>query len=427
MKEDLLHFIWHSRTLMKHKNLQTYAGEPLQIIHPGTLNNDAGPDFFNAKVKIGNTLWAGNVEIHLRSSDWKNHRHDGNKVYDSVILHVVYHQDVPVCYGNGNPIPTLELRNFIPPLMLRKYRHLQLNRNTIACEKLFLLPPQHALANWMERLLTERLQDKCEHIQILLNQHKNHWEETFYILTARYFGMKTNAQPFEWLAQNLPLTVIARHKNSLLHIQALVFGVAGFLEEKSGNVYIDLLKREFDFFRRKYNLVALDKSIWKFARTRPANFPTVRLAQLASLIFRSSHLFSKIIGANTLHELKNLYRVEPDKKLDPFAFITHETKAKATELGTEAIESILINTVLPVLFLYGRQTQKEELCERTLRFYEELPAEDNTIIRFWHSLGIPVRSAFETQALIQLKNRYCAELNCLSCIIGKQIILNGND
>jgi hypothetical protein len=228
MKEELFHFIWQSKMLVK-QPLQTTDGEVLQIIHTGTLNTDAGPDFFNAKVKIGDTLWAGNIEIHLQSSDWKSHQHQTDKKYNNVILHVVYHHNTEIYYENGKPIPVLELKDIVSPSTLKKYHQLQLNQNTIACEKIFSLPSAPVLTNWMERLLIERLQEKCTHIESLLTQNNNHWEECFYILTARYFGMKTNAQPFEWLVQNLPLIVLSKHKNSLLQIEALIFGVAGFL------------------------------------------------------------------------------------------------------------------------------------------------------------------------------------------------------
>jgi len=426
MKEELLHFIWQSRTLMKHA-LRTMQGDPLEILHPGMLNTDAGPDFFNAKLKIGDTLWAGNVEIHLKSSDWKNHHHQTDKKYNNVILHVVYHHDTDIFYDTGIVIPSLELRTLIPPLMLRKYRQLQLHQRTIACEKIFTLPPALLLANWMERLLVERLQQKCAYLDSLLVQNNNHWEEAFYHLTARNFGMKTNAQAFEWLAGQLPIAVLARHKNSLTQIEALIFGTAGFLQDESGNGYISLMRREFDFLRKKYSLRPLDKSIWKFARTRPANFPTVRLAQFSSFIYQSSHMFSKVLEAKTLKDMMCLYQAEVNKKLDPFAFIPHPTKALGSELGDGAVELLLINTVLPVLFLYGKRNHQEELSERAMRFYEELNAEDNSITRFWISLGINVKSAFESQALIQLKNDYCDNLKCLRCIIGNEILLNQNE
>ncbi len=423
MKEELLHFIWQSKTLLK-QPIETVSGESLQIIQTGSLNTDAGPDFFNAKIKIGNTLWAGNIEIHLKSSDWKNHNHQSDKKYNNVILHVVYHHDAEVFYDNGKLIPCLELRNIISPLTLRKHHQLQLNQNAIACEKIIQIPPSLFLTNWLEQLLIERLQEKCSLIESLLLQNNNNWENMFYVVTAKYFGMKTNAHPFEWLTQNLPLSVLAKHKNSLTQIEALIFGVAGFLEANHTNDYINLLNREFGFLKKKYQLSTLDKNIWKFARTRPANFPTVRLAQFASLIFQSSHLLSKILESKSITELINLYKIKPNKRLNSSDFIDHDTKVKQTELGENAIEILIINTILPVLFLYGKRNEKEELAERTITFYEHLKSENNSITRFWKSLGIESKNAFESQALIQLKNNYCANLKCLSCIIGKQILLN---
>lgn len=426
MKEELLHFIWQSKTLMK-QSLVTVSGEPLQIIRTGTLNSDAGPDFFNAKIKLGNTLWAGNIEIHIKSSDWINHRHQSDKKYNSVILHVVYINDTEIFYENGKPIPCLELRNFIPPLTLKKHHHLLLNKYTVACEKIFDIPPSPIITNFLERLLVERLEDKCGAIESLLIQNNKNWETVFYQLTAKYFGMKTNAQPFDWLAQNLPLSVLTKHKNSLIQIESFVFGVAGFLNSQNKNDYINLMEREFTFLRAKYQLKTMDKSIWKFSKTRPANFPTVRLAQFASLIFHSSHLFSKCLTVKNIIELKALYNIPQNTRLNPFAFIDHDTRNRTSEFGTDAVETLLINTVLPILFVYGKQNHREELSEKTILFYEQLKPENNTIVRFWKELGLDAKNAFETQALIQLKNNYCANLKCLSCIIGNQILLNGYD
>ena len=423
MKEELLHFIWQSKTLLK-QTLNTASGEPLQVIHTGSLNTDAGPDFFNAKIKIGETVWAGNIEIHIKSSDWKNHNHQSDEKYNNVILHVVYHHDIEIYYANGNPIPCLQLRNYISPLTLHKHRQLQLNQNTIACEKIIQFPPEPLLLNFMERLLIERLQHKCLAIESMLIQNNSHWENMFYLLTAKYFGMKTNAQPFEWLAHNLPLSVLAKHKNSLIQIEALIFGAAGFLDADYTDEYIHLMQREFAFLKEKYQLKTLDKSIWKFARTRPANFPTVRLAQFASLIFQSSHLFSKTLKVTHINQLINLYKIQTNKKLNPYHFIGHETKAKQTEFGSDAIEILLINTVLPVMFLYGKLNENEKLTKQSISFYEQLKSEKNSVVKFLKNLGIESKNAFDSQALMQLKNYYCANLKCLSCIIGNHILLN---
>ncbi len=427
MKEELLHFIWQSKMLMK-QPLKTIDGKSLHIIQTGTLNSDAGPDFFNAKVKIEDTLWVGNIEIHLRSSDWKNHNHQTDKKYNNVILHVVYHHDMEIFYDNGKPIPCVELREIIPPFTLRKYHQLLLNQNTIPCEKIIRLPSSPVLMNWLGRLLVERLQEKCAYIESLLIQNNENWENMFYTITARYFGMKTNAQPFEWLAQSLPLSILSKHKNSLIQTEALIYGVSGFLDtDITKNAYLHLMKREFDFMKRKYQLRAMDKSMWKFSRIRPSNFPTVRLAQFASLIFQSSHLLSKVIEVESLGELIKLYKIRPNKKLDPSAFSDRETKVSQMEFGMEAIETLLINTVLPVMFLFGKRYEKQALTERSLKFYEQLKTENNSIIRFWRSLGIDSKTSFDSQALIQLKNNYCANLKCLSCIIGNEILLNRHE
>jgi hypothetical protein len=410
MKEELLHFVWQSKLLLG-KTLTTVGGEPISIVHLGTHNTNAGPDFFNAKIQIGDTLWAGNVEMHSRTAEWDNHNHQHDAAYNNVILHVVYVHDKEVKTANGASIPTLELRNFIPASLLKRYAALQQQQsNRIPCEKILDMPSPTVLSAWLQRLLIERVERKCDYIKELLVQSHHHYEQSFYILTARYFGMKTNAQPFEQLAKQLPLTVIAKHKNSLDDIMALVLGVSGLLPDMKSP--FKLLVPRYHFLQQKYALHSMDRKIWKFGRVRPANTPTVRLVQFAALLFQSSHLLSKVLECETIEELTALYR-EPIKLGN-----------KKVQMGVASVHLLLLNSVLPFVFLYGKLQHQEELCDKALNWYEQLPGEKNAITRLFHSLGMNSKSAADTQAFIQLKNEYCTTLNCLKCSIGYQSLLH---
>jgi hypothetical protein len=399
MKEELLHYIWQSKRL--HGNvLQTISGESIEIDHPGIYNKDAGPDFFNARIKIGNTTWAGNIEIHTQSSDWDKHLHHRDPAYDNVILHVVYLHDKVIANKNKEIIPTLELKTLLPPFLLKRYQLLQKNESFIPCEQIMKLPEAFSLQSWLTRLLTERLEEKTSRLETILRSCNNSWEDAFYIFTARYFGMKTNSEPFEWLARNIPLRVLGKHKNNLHQIKALLFGVAGFAGHPKFPQY-NYLAQEADFLIGKYALKTIPAQSWKFAKTRPQNFPDVRIEQFAQLIYHASHLFSKVMEASDLKSLEKLYHFKSEGSM-----------------STSSIHLLLINSVLPALFLYGKLTGNPDLCERALSFIEKLPAEKNAVTRYWKSKDISVNTAFESQALLQLNNAYCTNFKCLQCTIG---------
>jgi hypothetical protein len=410
MKEELLHFIWQSKLLLG-KPLFTQTGEPIQIIQLGTYNTNSGPDFFNAKLQIGDTLWAGNIEIHISSSEWNQHHHQFDEAYNNVILHVVYVDDKSVKNAIGETIPTLELRSIIPASLLQRYQSLQQQQiKKLACEKIMIVPSEIVLNNWLQRLLVERIEQKCDNIKELLVKSHHHYEQCFYLLTARYFGMKTNAQPFEQLASILPLSVIAKHKDKLEEIVALVLGTAGLLN-KMGNAYSALIPI-FEHLKNKYKLPVLKETIWKFSRTRPANFPTVRLLQFASLIYQSSHLLSKIVDCKNIQELQKLYHVK------------QQYNNETIVLGESATNLLLINSVLPFVFLYGKLQHQEELCDKAINWYEQLPPEHNVITKQFTALNLPLKNAADGQAYIQLKNEYCIPLKCLHCSIGYQSLLH---
>ncbi|HQS50967.1 MAG TPA: DUF2851 family protein, partial [Daejeonella sp.] len=299
LNEDLLHYIWKFR-LYHLSDLKSTSGESLDIIRPGHHNQHAGPDFSNAKIRIGDTLWAGNVEIHIRSSDWYRHQHQFDKAYDNVILHVVAYHDQEIFRADGTEIAVLEIGNLIPEEIAQNYEDLMAGLNWIPCERKIKQVDKFFINTCLTRVLIERLEEKSELIDALLIEVKGSWNDAFYISLARNFGFKTNALPFEMLARSLPQSLLARYKDRSFQIEALIFGQAGFLDNKLKDPYPQLLRKEYLFLRKKHGLRPIDKYLWKYMRLRPRNFPSVRLAQFAALIIRSNHLFSKIIDENDI-------------------------------------------------------------------------------------------------------------------------------
>jgi hypothetical protein len=421
MKEDFLHHLWKFKLYNRH-NLKTTDGEAVEVLNTGQHNTDAGPDFFNAKVKVGETLWAGNVEIHLKSSDWKKHSHHLDGAYKNVILHVVHEHDEQVATAGGTGIVTLELKEKFNPKLYKNYLQLLESREWIPCEKKIKSVDKLTVDSWLERLLVERLELKTENILQSLRINKNSWEETFYHQLAKNFGFQLNSLPFEMLAKSLPLSYLGKHKSSLLQIEALLFGQAGMLSKKFKDDYPNQLKKEYDFLKMKFSLQPMDGSQWKFLRLRPSNFPTIRIAQFAQLIHKSSHLFSKILEIEKVKDIEKLFEVSvSDYWLTHYTFDKSSTR-REKHLGETAMQIILINTVIPFLFAYGKQRQSEIHEERALLFLEKIAAEKNSIITHWNKLGLSSVNAGQSQALIQLKNEYCSKKNCLNCAIGNKII-----
>ena len=421
MKEDFLHYIWKHR-LFSDTNLETTEGEKITVESVGTHNINAGPDFFNAKIKIGKTLWAGNVEMHLRSSDWIKHNHGTNKEYDNIILHVVYENDAELKMKNNLAIPTLSLKKTINENFVSRYENLIGSRHRIACEEDIYRVKSFTIDSWLERMLVSRLERKSGDILERLKQNKNNWEETFYHLLAKNFGFKLNAQPFEELARSLPLSILAKHKNNLPQTEAMLFGAAGLLSKKYNEVYPSSLMKEFNFLKTKFKLADGIHSPWKFLRLRPANFPTIRIAQFAELVHRSSHLFSKILECETAERVIGLFDVSASEYWDTHYVFGKTSASQKKNLGRSAAENLIINTAAPVIFSYGMYRKEEKLKDRALKFLEEISPENNSIIKKWESLGIEPRSAFRSQALLELMNEYCIEKKCLSCGIGNKLI-----
>ncbi|MFP4041255.1 MAG: DUF2851 family protein [Bacteroidales bacterium] len=421
--EDFLHYLWKYK-LFHTDNLVSDNGENLEIIENGWHNKDAGPDFFNAKIKIGETLWAGNVEIHKKSSDWYNHNHHLNKAYDNVILQVVLTNDQETKRTNGTSIPTLSIK--FDDHLYNNYSKLLTNENWIACEQELSYIDHFTINFWLDKLTIERLMDKYEEITNTLKMNNNNWETTFYQKLAKNFGFKVNATPFELLSQSLPLEFIAKHKDNNLQIEALLFGQAGFLSGNlSNDEYYLQLCREYKHLRKKFNLKPIDNHIWKFSKLRPSNFPTIRIAQFASIIYNSSKLFSKILETREIQEIHKLFNINPSGYWNEhYTFKKLSKTKKNKKIGKSAINTIIINTIIPFLFIYGERKNKPEYKDKALNFLNQLPPENNSIIKKWKKLNIRPDSACQSQALIQLKNKYCSKKKCLDCQIGKKIISN---
>jgi hypothetical protein len=422
LTEDFIHYLWKFR-LFDQQHLKTVDGQALEIIRVGEHNKDAGPDFGAALIRMGDTLWAGNVEIHIRSSDWTRHLHQSDRAYDNVILHVVAYHDRDVLRDDGTRIPVLEISGLIPQQTADRYRYLQESMEWIPCIKRLPELEHVYIRNWLYRIGIERIEEKSGLTDHILSEYKGSWDDAFYISLARNFGFKTNALPFEMLARSLPRSLLAAYLNRSIRVEALIFGQAGFLEQKYEGTYPQALCKEYEFLKKKHVLKPLDKFLWKYMRLRPRNFPTLRLAQFTALIICSNHLFSRILAEK---DPGMIIRMFTDLPVNSY-WCTHyrfDKPAKRTSatLGEQSVINILINTVAVFLMAYGRHTGSDDYRSRSLALLENLPAESNAIISRFRVAGVYPDNAFFSQSLIQLKKSYCDQKKCLSCGIGMKLL-----
>jgi hypothetical protein len=417
MTEKLLQFIWQFQYFNLNE-LKLQSGEDLRIIFPGQYNSDQGPDFSEARIYIDKILWAGNIELHINSSDWNKHAHDNDKNYDNVILHVVWDDDKTDAAKN---IPVLILNDRVSKLLLNKYEELMNNKFFIPCEKNIHTVSEIIWISWEERLLIERLQKKTRIIENYLSQNKYHWEETLWWLTAKNFGIKINAEVFETIAKSISTNILARHKNNIHQLEALLLGQAGLLENEFEEDYPIMLKKEYNFLKKKLKLSQIDQPV-HFLRMRPGNFPTVRLAQLAILIHQSLHLFSKIIEIKNVDEIKKLLSVTANDYWH-YHYRFDETSAfKKKNLGSQMINNIIINTIVPIVFAYGNFKNRSSYKTKALQWLEQLAPEKNSIISSWEKINVENKNAFDSQALLELKNNYCDKKRCLECAVGNALL-----
>jgi len=422
MKEEFLHFIWKHR-LYQARQQKTIVGEPVEILQPGIHNLHAGPDFSEARIRIGDTLWVGSVEIHQKSSDWNRHGHYEDPAYNNVILHVVAEHDGTVKNALDAELPTLVLK--WADTIEKNYQELTESKDWVACaSRLFRIDP-FRVKFFLNSVMIERLKEKTGVVDELLQETNGDWGETFYRMLARGFGFKENAQPFEMVARSLPQKILSHHHDSLMQTEALLFGQAGLLGEElfADNYYLQL-RKEYRFLAGKYSLRPIEGHLWKFMRMRPVNFPTVRLAQFARLIYNSQGLLGKLLEAKNMDEIRGWFQVVASPYWDTHYHFNRESARRKKKLGEQALRLLVINVVVPFYFLYGEHQNKLYLKDRALQLLEALPAEDNMVIRKWTVAGIEAENALESQALLHLKSRYCELKRCLSCGIGHKIILH---
>lgn len=420
MTEEFLHYLWRFRKFQQ-LGLNTVSGEAVTIIHTGNHNHDAGPDFSEAKIQIGAQLWAGNLEIHVLSSDWNKHGHTGDAAYDNVILHVVYEDDKPVLDKNGQAVPTLVLKGLFDEQAYWKYEQLVRAQEVIPCAGQFAAVDEMIKETMLERALVERLEMKAAIIKDLWEQNNRNWNETFYQWMARGFGLKVNAEPMLMLARSLPQNILAKHKDHLFQLEALLFGTAGMLKDVEDDYALEL-NREYQFLKSKYGLEEMEASIWKFARLRPPSFPTVRIGQFAALIHRSENLFSKVLGIGSLKVLEQLLSDSPSIYWrEHYRFGSEHNRTKAG-MGKVFQETLVINVVVPFLFIYGKMKEENFYCQRAMDLLDQMSGEDNKVTRVYKNLGLEITTAFRSQATIQLNQRYCSLKKCLNCSIGIHLI-----
>ena len=416
MTEPLLQYIWQFQYFNK-TSLQTVEGETVEIVYQGSYNTNQGPDFFEAKLKIGNTLLIGNVELHCKTSEWNTHKHSADKNYANVIAHIVWENDCTL----PNNLPTIILQDRVSKILLEKYQKLLNTSSFIPCENSISTVPEITWLSWKERLLIERLEQKSTSANEYLSKNNYHWEETFWWMIAKNFGIKVNSEAFEKIAQSIPITVLAKHKNQLHQIEALLFGQAGLLDKDFEEDYPILLRKEYQFYKSKYNLQSTNANLF-FLRMRPANFPTVRLAQLAMLIVHSVHLFSKIKEIEEVENVKKLLNVTANDYWHYHYNFDELSAYKIKNVGVQMINNLIINTVIPILFAYGHYTKEHHFKDKALRWLTQLTAEKNSRINGFLALQITIKNAFDSQSLLQLKNEYCSKKRCLECAVGNKLL-----
>jgi hypothetical protein len=423
MSEAFLHYVWQFQYFNK-SDLRTTDGEPVSIFTTGFKNTHAGPDFFNAKVKIGDMEWVGNVEIHIHASEWNDHHHNTDDAYENVVLHVVWKADKIIRRKDTSVLPALELKDRVSDSFLLQYRQLINTPETIPCAALIDNVSSLIKFSMLDKALMERLETKATQLYPILQRNHNDWEETAYQMLCRNFGFKVNAEPFARLGLSLPYKAILKHTDKLVQVEALLFGCAGFLEDKSSDDYYLLLKREYALLAAKYKLLPaqLQKVQWRFLRLRPANFPTLRLAQLSALLCNQKNLFSRMLEANTYEGLLRIFSVKQSEYWQHHYQFSDSIPSEVASLGASSIENIIINTVVPLLVAYGKTNDEQRYVDKAVAILQHIGPEQNAIMRNWNTLGIKPKSAGDSQALIELHNNFCLKRRCLECAIGFSIL-----
>ena len=417
--EQLLHYVWKHK-IFPLKELKTTTGQQVEVIDTGLANTDAGPDFFNAKLKLDGVLWIGNIEIHERSSDWFKHGHHADAGYNSVILHIASEIDTEISRSNGERIPQIQL--ICPEAVRTNYKELLETDSYPPCYRIIPSLPPFTAHSWMTALQMERFEQKATLLNERLKRCQGNWEDAFFITLARNFGFGLNGDAFETWAHQLPFRAVDKHRNDLFQIEAIFFGQAGILEDSNGDGYYLRLKKEYTYLQHKFGLIPMDASLWRFLRLRPANFPHIRIAQLACLYHRAYGLLSRIMETETLQGVRDILKGGTSEY-----WLTHYTfggssPSRPKTLSNTSLDLLIINTVVTFLYAYGLHKGNRVLCARAGSFLEELKAENNYITRMWEQCGMKASNAADSQALIQLKKEYCDKKKCLYCRIGYEYL-----
>ena len=430
--EQLIHYVWKHK-LFPLVGLKTTDGQDVEVIDPGLHNHDAGPDFFNAKVKIGGTMWVGNVEIHDRSSDWFLHRHDRDVAYNNVILHVAEAIDVDVKTQQGEYPPQMRLQ--VPTDVREHYEELLATDEYPACYRIIPQLSRLMIHSWMSALQTERLEQKTESIAQRVKECDGSWEAAYFVTLARNYGFGINGDAFELWAKHIPLQSVAHHRDNLMQIEALFLGQAGLLEAVSlperyhhqalSDSYFIELRSEYQYLAHKFGLQAMDVSQWRFLRLRPQNFPHIRIAQLARLYYEQRAGLSQLLECETIKQVRQLLATQVTPYWETHYLFGEESTRSEKKLSVASLNLQVINTVCPILFAFGKHKNAEKYCERAFDLLDKLKAENNHIVRMWKEVGLKVDTAGDSQALIQLKKAYCDRKDCLRCRIGYEY-LKGN-
>lgn len=420
MKEDFLHYIWQFKKFNM-LDLKTVQGEPVEIINAGQYLQQAGPDFFNAQIVISGQKWAGNVEIHLKSSDWYIHRHETDPNYHNVILHVVWEHDTEVFRKDNTEIPVLELKNYTDVSILNSYNALAAAKSWIYCEKELESIDRFVLENWKERLFFERLQRKSAPILELAKDIANDWEAALFCFLARNFGLNTNGEAFYKIAKSIPFSVIRKESFEAENLEALLFGRAGLLDADHEDLYFKNLKGRYQYLSHKYQLQPVYVDDLQFFKHRPDNFPTIRLSQLAQLYHLHQNLFSKIVQATDIQTIYDIFRVQASPYWQSHYRFDKESPKKRKALTTSFVDLLIINTIVPFRFAYGKSTGREN-SEELMNLLRAISPEKNSIIDKFRQFKTPVESAYDSQSLLQLRNEYCAHKRCLQCVLGLELL-----
>ena len=417
--EQLLHYVWKHK-IFPLKELKTTTGQQVEVIDTGLANTDAGPGFFNAKLKLDGVLWIGNIEIHERSSDWFKHGHHADTGYNSVILHIASEIDTEISRSNGERIPQIQL--ICPEAVRTNYKELLETDSYPPCYRIIPSLPPFTAHSWMTALQMERFEQKATLLNERLKRCQGNWEDAFFITLARNFGFGLNGDAFETWAHQLPFRAVDKHRNDLFQIEAIFFGQAGILEDSDGDGYYLRLKKEYIYLQHKFELIPMNTSLWRFLRLRPTNFPHIRIAQLACLYHRAYGLLSRIMETETLQGVRDILKGGTSEY-----WLTHYTfggssPSRQKSLSNTSLDLLIINTVVTFLYAYGLHKGNRVLCARAGSFLEELKAENNYITRMWEQYGMKASNAADSQALIQLKKEYCDKKKCLYCRIGYEYL-----